>query len=258
MLFTDLLAHQLPYKSTLPGIFIGLVLGILLATLFGWGIAAILGRKFLFNLGWGLAAAFIGLLGAVIGDAKSATKRGLDDREMIVSKRVFGEAIDYSKVKLRLGTRLMNWPKRSMSRTPGNTIYFSKKYSNPALSDTMLYATYEDLLVHEMTHVWQTQHNIGLGKKLKTAFRVMFNRKKPYDYGGFRGLFKAFNQDRHFRDFNTEQQGRLMEHYHCCVFHQEYRKDSVTTDCYLWQHFARQVMFNNGYHIERDTFPGGR
>ncbi len=256
MLFTDLLAHQLPYKSTLPGIFIGVFLGVLLATLFGWGLAAILGRKFLFSLGWAIAAAFIGLLGAVIGDAKTATKRGLDDREIAVSKRIFGETIDYSRVKLRLGTRLMNWPKRRMSRTPGNTIYFSKTYSNPSPTDTMTYAAYEDLLVHEMTHIWQTQHGIGLGKKLKAALRVMFNRKKPYDYGGFTGLFKASTRNKHFRDFNTEQQGKILEHYHCCAFHQQYRKEeSTSNNCILWRHFLRQVQYNNGYHIERDTFP---
>ncbi|GEM_PF-1835753 len=240
------------HHSTLPAILIGAVLGIALVGLFGWGVAALLGRRFVIRLGLVLFAGLFGLLGAVIGDIKAAKKRKMTEREVSVAQRVFGNTIDYSKVRLVEHCRLMNAPRRRMARTPFNTIYLGKRYSKPLNEKEFSY--YEDFLIHEMTHVWQTQHGVPFRKKLGTALRVVFNRKKPYDYGRSVGLHRAWRNEKSFRDFNTEQQGRILEDYHCCCHHSWITGQDP--DCVFHEYFARQVQLNNGYRMPNDSIEG--
>ncbi|AEE52418.1 hypothetical protein [Haliscomenobacter hydrossis] len=241
-------------RSTLPGIVLGAVLGVALVGLLGWGVAAIVGKHLMIRLGLLLLAGLVGLVGAVIGDAVAAYKRPLNKWEQHIARRVFGETLDFSKIKLAFGCHLMNGPKRKMSRTPGNTIFLSQRYSNIQTDDDQY--RYEDILIHELTHVWQTQHGVSLFKKVWTALGVVFHKKKPYDYEGEKGLKEKRLQNGHFRDFSTEQQGSIMAHYHCCKYHNinfhfKYRKD-----CENLEHFARQVRLNEGYHIKNDTILG--
>jgi hypothetical protein len=240
------------FKSTLPGIIVGALFGIAFVGLCGWGIAALLGRRFVVRFGLVLLAALVGLIGAVIGDAKTATKRPLNDREMKNAKLVFGESLDYSKISLRLNTRLMCWPKRRMNRTPFQTIYLSKRFSRYAESRFKV-PYYEDLLIHELTHVWQTQHGIPFRIKLRTALKVVWDRKKPYYYGGREELGRRDSLKQDFRSFSTEQQGMILEHYFCCCEHRD--RKYKQGECADFEHFARQVRYNDGYHIQKDTFP---
>ncbi len=234
-------------RSTIPAILLGAVLGVALAGLLGWGLAALMGKHFVIRWGLVLLAGLFGLVGAVIGDATAAYKRPLNHREQRIAARMFGESLDVSKVQLAFGCRLMNWPKRSMNRTPGNTIFLSKKYSD-IRTDAVQYR-YEDMLVHELTHAWQTQHGISLYKKVWTSLGVVFHKRKPYDYYGDAGLREKRLQRWHFRQFSTEQQGAIMEKYHCCKYHDF----NETNNCKELEHFARQVLLNDGYHIEQDT-----
>ncbi|HOY18364.1 MAG TPA: hypothetical protein PLC89_13750 [Haliscomenobacter sp.] len=241
-------------RSTLPGILLGAVLGVALVGLVGWGVAALAGKHLMIRLGLVLLAGLVGLLGAVIGDAVAAYKRPLNKWEQQIARRVFGETLDFSKIKLAFGCQLMNGPNRKMSRTPGNTIFLSNKHSN-IQTDAGQYH-YEDILVHELTHVWQTQHGISLFKKVWTALGVVFHKKKPYDYEGEKGLSEKRLQKWHFRDFGTEQQGSIMAHYHCCKYHNFKYHFKYRNGCENLEHFARQVRLNEGYHIENDTLPG--
>jgi hypothetical protein len=238
-------------KSPLPAILLGAAIGIALVVLCGWGIAALLGRRLVFRISLALLVGLAGLIGAVIGDAKAAEKSPLDEKELAAARFVFGESLDYSKIRLARGARLMTWPRRKMSRTPHNTVYFSKRYS--AHKDSLDYFAYEDILIHELTHVWQTQHRVPFREKLGTALRVVFNKTKPYNYGGNFALRKKFKGKSHFRDFNTEQQGNILRDYFCCCFHRSIRqRQDACTD---HERYARQARYNNGYYIERDTFP---
>jgi hypothetical protein len=101
----------------------------------------------------------------------------LNHREQRIAARMFGESLDVSKVQLAFGCRLMNWPKRSMNRTPGNTIFLSKKYSD--IRTNAVQYRYEDMLVHELTHAWQTQHGISLFKKYGPLSAWFFTKESP-------------------------------------------------------------------------------
>ena len=63
-------------------------------------------------------------------------------------------------------------------------------------------------LIHELTHVWQYQHDAPLGNVIVSAF------KGNYDYGGEAGLRKAWADGDSFGDFGFEQQGDILQHYY--------------------------------------------
>lgn len=233
-------------KSTIGGILIGFLLGVALTYLIGWGIFALLGRKFMFKMGLHIAAFLVGLVGAVRGDSVAAEKRPLVFYEQYRAELVFGNTLNYKKVKIVSNAQLINfWT----TRAPYNTIYLSKKMAAISAFEGRLNWNYEDILIHELTHVWQTQHRIGIVKKVTTALKVVVNRTKPYRYGKGEGLTAAINKKQNFRRFNTEQQGSIIAHYFCSKFHKR------STYHAQLEHFARQVRYNKGYHIEIDTFP---
>lgn len=240
-------------RSTFPGILLGAVIGVASVGLLGWGVTVLLGKRLMIRFGLLLLAGLVGLIGAVVGDAATAYKRPLNKWEQQIARRVFGETLDLSKIKLAFGCHLMNGPNRKMNRTPGNIIFFSQRYSN-IQTDADQYR-YEDILVHELTHVWQTQHGISLFRKVWTALGVVFHKRKPYDYEGEKGLREKRLQNGHFRDYSTEQQGSIMAHYHCCKYHNYKFHSKYRNDCENLEHFARQVRINEGYHIVNDTIP---
>jgi hypothetical protein len=207
----------------------------------------LLGRSLLLILSIALLALILGLAGATIGDAKSARKRPLDAWEREIAHRTFGNSIDTTQIRLALDCRLMNWPKRKMARTPYNTIYLTKRYSHP--EDYYECLNYEDFLAHEFTHCWQTQHGIPFKTKLRTALKVIFNRKKPYQYGLLRDAWRLRKQ---FRDFNTEQQATMMADYYCCKYHKG--RSQTIGSCPCLEHFAQQVQGFNGYAVP-DSIP---
>jgi hypothetical protein len=63
-------------------------------------------------------------------------------------------------------------------------------------------------LVHELTHVWQYQHQGPW--YLARAIRVqILLGPSGYNYGGEEGLREATRSGRGWRDFNVEQQGEI-------------------------------------------------
>jgi hypothetical protein len=75
-------------------------------------------------------------------------------------------------------------------------------------SGSMSRSYYLPWLIHELTHAWQYQHGIGVSTTAYHAFA------SSYDYGGEAALRAATAAGRHFRDFNTEQQGDIVQHYY--------------------------------------------
>lgn len=82
--------------------------------------------------------------------------RSLTDGEITLAKSVFGEAIDYSKVRLKLGKW---WPfhPSGAAMAPTGDIHFhpvdggwSEDFSAEPLRRQAFF-------IHEMTHVWQAQ-----------------------------------------------------------------------------------------------------
>lgn len=120
-----------------------------------------------------------------------------------MSRLVFGDAIDYSKV--RIHNREYLWfglQPDDTAMAPNGHIYFNPKYfkedfSSSPLSDQMW-------LIHEMTHVWQ--HQLGYPVKWRGALRMGLSYKYKLEPGRTLG------------DFNMEAQGNILADYYVLKF----------------------------------------
>jgi hypothetical protein len=124
-------------------------------------------------------------------------KRPLTDGEIALLRSIFGEAIDYSDVRL---FRRKWWPfqPRNSAMAPMGNIYFhpdggawSDDFSKESLGR-------QGFFVHEMTHVWQAQ---AKGRFYLPLMRHPFCR---YSYQLEAG--KPFNR------YGIEQQAEIVRH----------------------------------------------
>ena len=145
-----------------------------------------------------------GLAGLIAGETATADVRPLNAVERGEAHKVFGDSIDYDRV--RLGESAIMGAGEN-ARTPFETIYFPPG----AQAD----AGFIPWLIHELTHVWQTQHGISVVTKLWWALHAITGN--PYDYGDEKGLKEAAAKGRRFRDFNTEQQGDICRNYYVAL-----------------------------------------
>lgn len=160
-------------------------------------------------VGLGIGGGLLGLAGLAAGivgvDTALRQSRGLDEAERTEAFRVFGNSLDYDKV------RIAEDPIMSIggyARTPGNTIYFPRGTTTDKDAPERR-GWYYPFLIHEMTHTWQTQHGVSTMRKVLTALRG----HSAYNYDGPEGLKKAAAQGAHFVDFNTEQQASICGDY---------------------------------------------
>ena len=180
--------------------------GSLMGAIAGAGIGAV-GLGMLLGP-WGMIGGAIlgGLAGLIKGGAASADSRRLTSDEQTQAQRVYGTSLDYSRVRVAV-SRVMTFP--SHARAPGETIYLPPD-TIPApedLEDDLIREGYYALLVHELCHVWQTQHGIGVTRKTLSAFGG------KYTYGGRKGLREAWAKGKHFLDFGLEQQASICGDY---------------------------------------------
>ena len=126
----------------------------------------------------------------------SMKRRPLSGDEVREAEKVFGDSLDFEAVRV-VESAVMGVG--NYARTPFETVYFP-----PGAGDS---AAFVPWLIHELTHVWQTQHGVSVLTKLRGAVRGR------YDYGGEAGL----RAGRRFRDFNTEQQGDICRDYYRTV-----------------------------------------
>lgn len=146
---------------------------------------------------------------------KVGSKRLLTSGEIAMSRLIFKDAIDYSKVWIHLGGLIHT--KTGNAMTPAGEIYLPKDdyLKTPDYSK----ATGENRhwFIHEMTHVWQYQMGastgwLGINQLCKGGYTSEVNsvdsdnELEAYDTDlGGRDLNKKF------QDFNFEQQGRIIE-----------------------------------------------
>ena len=123
--------------------------------------------------------------------------RSLTPGEIMLARSVFGDAIDYSQVRL---VRRKWWPfqPKGIVMAPTGSIHFHPKsplwsddFSNERLS-------LQGLFIHEMTHVWQVQ---ARGRFYLLLMRHPFCR---YSYRLIDG--------RPFDRYGLEQQAELVRH----------------------------------------------
>jgi len=126
----------------------------------------------------------------------SSHERPLTAGEIQLVQSIFGEGIDYSKVKIHSDSWFFLQPEDT-AMTPRGEIYFGEKKYKPDFSK-------EDdlnkwLFVHEMVHVWQYQ----------MGYPVIANRYPFMNYN------YELDENKSLSDYNMEQQGNVLADYFC-------------------------------------------
>ena len=91
-----------------------------------------------------------------MGDAPKLPKgksRGLTPGEIEMAKTIFGNSVDYSKVKIHNDTSNM-FQAGNTTVTPNGEMYCANNYSDDFSKGD------KGHFIHEMTHVWQYQNNV--------------------------------------------------------------------------------------------------
>ena len=131
------------------------------------------------------------------GPGHSVTSaRALTEGEIDAARSIFGDAIDYPRVRVHCGKYVFFQPSNT-AMAPNGEIYFPEPVYKADFATNIDDRTW---IIHELTHVWQHQHGVNL------ILRAPFSRK--YTYGALEPASK-------FAAFNIEQQA------------------TCTADCYL-------------------------
>jgi hypothetical protein len=176
-----------------------------------------------FRRGWRSFLAWLGRLAAKIIDLFAigeladlltmvikVNTRGLTDIEIEEARLVFGDSLDYWRVRLDEWSLIANvgkWvaerrqgkPVGHMAVTVFNTIHFSRRINTEPGNNDMAW------LIHELVHIAQNEY-VGsqfMGEALYAQGR------EGYDYGGPKAIKK-----RRFSSFNREQQGDIARDYY--------------------------------------------
>ena len=122
--------------------------------------------------------------------------RALTLGEVTLARRLFGDAIDYAKVRIH-GRRYLPFQPKHCAMTPNGSMYFHRScvLDDFAAADIAR----QHWFIHEMTHVWQ--HQLGYPVRLRGAVRIGLD----YHYRLRAGAVLA--------DFNMEAQGDLLADY---------------------------------------------
>lgn len=171
------------------------------------------------------------------------TRRTLSHHEIAEAQLVFLGRLDTDPVRIIEGVRWTNtlsrihaWlrgvePPSDNAVTLGNCIYFPRPLETG--EGTQAFSlTDMGWLMHELTHVWQYQHDgiIYLFQALHVQLRF---GKKAYAYGGSDGLRQALKTGKSLKDFNREQQADIVRHYYLRL-----RQDRETD---AWMPFVQQL-----------------
>jgi hypothetical protein len=125
------------------------------------------------------------------------TSRSLTPGEIALARSIFGDAIDYSAVRLVRGKW---WPfqPRNAAMAPNGNIYFHPAaggWSEDFAGESLQRQGY---FIHEMTHVWQAQKG---GRLYLPLMRHPFCR---YRY--------QLTSGKPFRRYGIEQQAEIVRH----------------------------------------------
>ncbi len=161
----------------------------------------------------------------------SLTKRArpLTDREMNIARSVYGDNIDYTRV--RLDERAYVGPRK------GHFCYVSCNTINSwgILPDAVL--------IHELMHIWQYQH-LGI-VYIPRALAAQFSAE-GYNYGGATALYEAIKKGKYLLDFNYEQQADIIEDYYRILTGLPTSwGNGCVQDLELYAHFVKQLTYVN-------------
>lgn len=122
--------------------------------------------------------------------------RPLSEGEIAMASRLFGDAIDYRRVRIH-GRRYMPFQPKNCCMTPNGSMYFHQSCFLPDYTRGDPPAIH--WFMHEMVHVWQ--HQLGYPVRLRGAIRIGLS----YGYTLEEGASLA--------DYNMEAQGDLLADY---------------------------------------------
>ncbi|MDO4998013.1 MAG: type IV secretion protein Rhs [Neisseria sp.] len=126
--------------------------------------------------------------------------RPLSAAEIAAAQTVFGDSLDYSRIRIHRGLPYFPWLNAAI--VPNGHIYFPRH----ACPDDFTCHSPQFLrwLIHELAHVWQWQHGFHtwLGGIL-IACRGGYWRKRAYQSD-------AFSRSAHFHQLNMEQQAEAI------------------------------------------------
>jgi hypothetical protein len=126
----------------------------------------------------------------------SRRSRHLTPNEIAMVSLLFGDSIDYERVRIH-ARRYLPFQPRNCCMTPNGSMYFHRSHFLPDYTRGDPPAVH--WFVHEMAHVWQFQ--LGYAVRLRGAIRSGLR----YDYDLAPG--------KTFADFNMEAQGELLADY---------------------------------------------
>ncbi len=149
--------------------------------------------------------------------AERQVRRPLTAQERTEARIAFGTSLDLDAITL-VEDELMSTG--GYIRTTPAAIYGPPGFFNGL--------NFPNLLIHELTHSWQYQHGVSLAT---TTYHAIFS---TYYYGDEAGLLAAAKAGKHFKDFNTEQQGDIVEDYYKRV-----KSGQPTT---AWLPFIKEVQ----------------
>lgn len=124
--------------------------------------------------------------------------------EIALARTIFGNSVDFSRVRLIIGDL-------AAGTTAGNNIRLPRTFN-------ITNDEHKQLLIHEMTHVWQFQHN-GPGYITTSllqqahASATRGNRNFAYDY--------TIRSGNSFFEFAPEQQAFIVENYYAMLRDQQ-------------------------------------
>lgn len=124
-------------------------------------------------------------------------ERHLTPGEVELARTVFGDAIDYGVVKLKRRKWFPFQPKR-ITMAPRGHLHFHPQGSTYCDDFSLADLERQGLLIHELTHVWQTQ---TLGDWFLILHRHPFCR---YDY--------ALKPGQPLSAYGIEQQAEIVKH----------------------------------------------
>ncbi|WP_204313635.1 hypothetical protein, partial [Stenotrophomonas maltophilia] len=131
-------------------------------------------------------------------------ERAMTAGEIEMARLVFGDAVDYSTVKVHNHGYWMffGFQDKDTAVTPNGQMYFPKGiYREDYSLDTVRFQAF---FIHEMAHVWQYQ--LGYNVKLVRAPRPNMS----YDY--------VLDETRLLHDYNMEAQGDILADYFLVTF----------------------------------------
>ena len=128
--------------------------------------------------------------------------RSLTLNEITIAKSVYGDEIDYHKVKVFFRPYFYLGP-NNVSMAPNGHIYFLPQYSK--LSDMGHDSASRQLLIHELAHVWQHQKGVNVKQEaIKLFFQNNLNYSNAYKYN--------LSDNISFDKLNIEQQATVLQH----------------------------------------------